>query len=537
MSSFISRILVFFYVIFFPLFVGLYIAAYVSSYPKPAALWIEGGASEFGPAAFIVLLILLCVPLLLSFAKYLLSGDSTELGKVLIICAILFAHPVLGAFQAHPWEKGFPMQVLLLDWDKGVFLGIIALGLVIVLPFGGIGSLIYEIHELAEAKDQEAKAKDQERKYFAELSARCRVGAHEVSQLMAVLVEHNKLLGYGRRIESRVELSRQYLPRHLTLMVKSGLPVDAYLLFVERAVGQKNVFNDAAFVELERHIHFFSETGGMEQHFRWLEAMDSRSLRDESFGLYPSHRYGSSKISLSESLVEFKLGEFSTPDEYLEFVKVSPGYVSYTEREQFKKELEMMSHPVLLKMFEVGGAHRARALQIVRRSQGAAKAEKARAILPDVGIAAAPTPPQVAPMDLVMISRGGQIILRDIKLQNLSTMVMQGQVLLTDHYWCSGMAGWSLVSAYRSSDAPRHVPEEGVNWGEVFTDFFLSWMLYVLGGVFIAALIGYGNGGMPGAGSAIGGFLGFIIMVRPVTFVFRTIFRLAIGKRGMELFR
>jgi hypothetical protein len=236
-------------------------------------------------------------------------------------------------------------------------------------------------------------------------------------------------------------------------------------------------------------------------------------------------------------LVEFKLGEFSTPDEYLEFVKVSPGYVSYTEREQFKKELEMMSHPVLLKMFEVGGAHRARALQIVRRSQGAAKAEKARAILPDVCIAAAPTPPQVAPMDLVMISRGGQIILRDIKLQNLSTMVMQGQVLLTDHYWCSGMAGWSLVSAYRSADAPRHVPEEGVNWGEVFTDFFLSWLLYVLGGVFIAALIGYGNGGMSGAGSAIGGFLGFIIMVRPVTFVFRTIFRLATGKRGAELFR
>jgi len=529
MSAFISRILVFFYVIFLPLYVGLYITAHVSSYPKPAALWIEGGASEFGPAAFIVLLLLWCVPLLLSFAKYLLAGDSIEFGKVLIICAILFAHPVLGAIQAHPWEKGFPLQVLLVDWDKGVFAVIATFGFLIILPIAGIGSLVYEIYELAEAKDQE-------RKYFAELSARCRVNAREVSQLMALLVEHNKLLGYGLRYESRVGISHKYLPRHLTLLVKSGLPVDAYLLFVERAVGRERIFEDASFVELERHIQSFSEAGGMEQHFRWLKAMKSRSLWDESFSLY-YRSYGSSKISLSESLVEFKLGEFSTPDEYLEFVKVSPGYVSNTEREQFKKELEMMSHPVLLKMFEVGGAHRARALQIVRRSQGAAKAEKARAILPDVGIAAAPTPPQVAPMDLVMISRGGQIILRDIKLQNLPTMVLQGQVLMSDHYWCQGMPGWTSVSTFRAVEAPRVVLEEQIDWSEVFTDFFLSWLLYVLGGVFIAGLLGYGTGGMSGVGSAIGGFLGLIILVRPVTFVLGPFFRLIIGKRGMELFR
>jgi hypothetical protein len=42
---------------------------------------------------------------------------------------------------------------------------------------------------------------------------------------------------------------------------------------------------------------------------------------------------------------------------------------------------------------------------------------------------------------------------------------------------------------------------------------------------------------MSGVGSAIGGFLGFIILVRPVTFVFRLLFRLATGKRGMDLFR
>jgi len=93
------------------------------------------------------------------------------------------------------------------------------------------------------------------------------------------------------------------------------------------------------------------------------------------------------------------------------------------------------------------------------------------------------------------------------------------------------------VSTYRSTELPRNVPEATIKWGELFTDLLLSWLLYVLGGVFIAGLLGYGNGGASGVPSAIGRYLGFIIMVRPVIFVFRTMFRLVIGKRGMELFR
>ncbi len=297
------------------------------------------------------------------------------------------------------------------------------------------------------------------------------------------------------------------------------------------------MLNDDAFIELERHVQSLAEAGGMEQHFRWLDAICRHSLRDDSFSLYPGSRYSWDTISLSEALVEFRLGEFTTPDEYLEFTKTRAGYVGSAERQPFEKDLEVMSHPVLVKMFALGGAHRARALQIVRRSRNAANAVTPKAIIPDAMISAAPTPPQVTKADMVMISRGGQVILRDIKLQNMPTLVMQGQVLMTDHYWCSGMAGWSLVSAYRSVDAPRQVTREGVNWGELLTAFLLSWLLYVLGGLFIAGLIGYGNGGMSGVGSAIGGFLGFIILVRPVTFVFRTLFRLVVGKRGIELFR
>ena len=536
MSAFISRILVFFYVIFLPLYVGLYITAHVSSYPKPAALWIEGGASEFGPAAFIVLLLLWCVPLLLSFAKYLLAGDSIEFGKVLIICAILFAHPVLGAIQAHPWEKGFPLQVLLVDWDKGVFAVIVTFGFLIILPFAGIGSLVYEIYELAEAKDQE-------RKYFAELSARCRVNAREVSQLMAGLVAHDKRLNapysYGRK--SAAEISRQYLPRHLTLLVKSGLPVDDYLSFAAKAVGERNMFNDdeTAFSEIERHVRSFSEAGGVDEHFKWLEAMVRHEFKDVTFELFFQRTYGhKGEISLSQALVEFRVGEFTSPDEYLEFVKATVPYSAYDEvTESYLKGLAKMSHPVLVKMFKLGGAYRARALQVVHRAQNAGGMNKPKSTFTNPGASVVPDLPQASPLDLVMISRGGQIILRDVRLQNMSTMVMHGQVLMTDYYWCSGMAAWSPVSAYRNAEAPRQIPEEEVKWGDILADFFLSWLLYVLGGVSIAGLIGYGNGGMSGAGSAIAGFLGLIILVRPVTFLFRTLFRLAIGKRGMELFR
>lgn len=530
MSTLISRLLVLFYVVFVPLYFGLYASAMVSSYPLHAALWIEGGASDFGPAAFLVLLALWFFPLLLSFVKYLFAGDSSDLGKVLVVCAVLSAYPIIGAIQAHMWEQKFPVQVLYIKWGQLNFFQVVfLLVFIVVLPVGFILNTVYEIHTLTSSK--EAK-----RKNLSELSARFRISSDEVSQLLAGLIAHEiRWNSWGRKSDEVI--ASQYLPRHLGLLSKIKLPVDAYLLFVERAVGGRNMLNDDAFIELERHIQSQSEAGGIEQHFRWLDAIIRHRLSDESFSLYPCRSYSSVKISLSEALVEFRLGEFGTPDEYLEFKKAVASYVGYAEKQSFEKELEMMSHPVHLKMFALGGAHRARALQIVRRSWNAAKAETPKSTLPGAEVLVAPAPPLVAQAEIAMISRGGQIILRDIELQNLPSLVRQGRVLMTDHYWCSGMAGWSLVSAYLSFEASRQITQGVVNWGEVLTDFLLSWLLYVLGGLFIAGLIGYGNGGMSGVGSAIGGFLGFIILVRPVTFLFRTIFRLLIGKRGMELFR
>jgi hypothetical protein len=427
------------------------------------------------------------------------------------------------------WEQKFPVQVIYIKWGQVGFVEGLCLAVVVVLPVGIIINAVHGIHTLASSK--EAK-----RKSLSELSARFRISSDEISQLLAGLIAHETRNGSWNRRSDEVIASR-YLPRHLGLLSKVRLPVDAYLLFVVRAVGEDNMMNDGAFIELERHIQSLSEAGGVEQHFRWLDAISRHSLQDESFRMYPGSRYSWDKISLSAALVEFRVGEFASPDGYLEFAKARAGYVGYAEKQTFEKELEAMSHPVLVKMFDLGGAHRARALQIVRRSWNAAKAVTPNSTPPDAGISVAPTPPQVTMADMVMISRGGQIIFRDVKLQNLPTLVMQGHVLMTDHYWYSGMAEWSLVSTFRTADAPLQVPQAGLDWGDVFKDFFLSWLLYVVGGIFIASLLGYVNGGASGVGSAIGGFLGFIILVRPVTFVFRTLFRLIIGKRGLELFR
>lgn len=457
MSAFISRLLVLFYVIFTPLYFGLYVAAMVHAYPKKGALWIEGGATELGPAAFIVLLILLFIPPVFSLGKYLFAADSSELKKVLVICAVLLAYPILGAILSHKWEEEIPILVLHHPWSQAEFFEVISLLLIFFfLPISIICDSIYKIHVRASAKVAE-------RRQLAELNARFRVDTREISQLLAGLIAHEiRVNSPGRKAASVIDrvtliIESQYLPSHLALFSKLRLSVDAYLSFVERAVGRDNMLKEAAFKELDRHVQSISETGGVEAHFRWLEAIHSHELRDESFGLYFPSR-SREKISLSVALLEFRIGEFSSPSEYLEFAKAQPPYKPYFDNKPFAKDLEMMGHPVLVKMFEFGGAYRARALQIVRRSWNAGSIGTSQSFVPNAGAMTAPTQPRVSPAGLVMISRGGQVIFNDVRIENLSTMVMQGQVLMTDHYWSSGMYGWAPVSANKSADAPRHAP-------------------------------------------------------------------------------
>lgn len=369
MSALISRVLVIFYIIFVPLYFGLYATAMISSSPHQAALWFEGGSSDFGPAAFIVLLILWSVPLCLSFIKYVLAGSSTELGNVLLIFALLLVHPVLGAIEAHQWKQKFPVQVMFINLEQASTLGgLCFVAFSVILPFAFISAGVYEIHARADSKDKE-------RKYFAGLCARNRVDARDLAQLMAGLIAYNERLPqfFDPMRKSEDEIARQCLPRHLTMLSKSGLPVDEYLSFVAKAVGVRNMFNlDAGpFEEIDSHLRSVSELGGVDQHMRWLEAMVRHGFMDERFRLFFGLKnHQGTKITLSLASVESRVGEFTSPDEYLEFAKASvPLSVNGEHPESYPEGLAKMSHPVLVRMFKLGGAYRARALQIVQKTQ------------------------------------------------------------------------------------------------------------------------------------------------------------------------
>jgi hypothetical protein len=520
MNAFIGRLLVLFYVITIPLFLGLYLTSMFSAHPKYDALWIEGGVTEFGPAAFLVLVAVFIFPLIVCIGHYLFWDSFSYLEKVLKISAWMAPWPIACAIVARKGRTDFPLAITMMD-DGLCFC---AIGCVI-----GVGYSVYTMYATLSLDDAQNKKVES-------LSSRYGASKADVIEVMARLI--NNWNGY--KVGSR-HSTDHYVMLHLRLFSNFRSSVEEYWTFVERAIGVNNFFRDEALDELERHLKLCPEFGGVEPYFHWLEELRRFELYDKSLKYYyHSGTYHFGEVSLPQVLIDYRIGEFTSATEYLEFLKARPpSYVSTAEREKYQAEADKMTHPVLHRMLELGGFYRARALQIAQRSSSheIPVSKVAQVPIPSPVVVAPPavTSPSIQSV-VVMISRGGQIIFNDVKMQNLSNMVMQGQVLMTDHYWCSGMAGWALVSSYRSTEVSRDTPKPGVNWDEVLKDFFLSWLLYVLGGIFIAGLIGYGNGGMSGAGSAIGGFLGFIILVRPVTFLFRTLFRLATGKRGMELF-
>ncbi len=555
MSVFIGRFLVLFYIIAIPAFLGLYVTSMVSAHPKLDALWMEGGVTQYGPAAFWVLLSIFVFPACVSFFHYLLSDAQSYLKNVLFISLWLAPFPIGCFLVAKAARTEFPMAITLMN-EK------LVLGAVILVI--GVSYSVYSMYDsLSEESEHQEAIKTLARR-------------HGVTRDDATLLTDRLGAAFGtrNRHEGR-ESYEHYVATHLRHFRALRLSVDDYWSFVGIVVGEKNFFNDAALAELERHLSLCAQAGGMDSYLHWLGELKRLGLQDESLGHYfnevgasgsPKLRlYGRKvEVSLAQCLQEYRIGEFTSVAEYLEFLHAQPThYMSPDERSKYQAEADRLTHPVLHRMLALGGFYRARALQIAQRSMPREIPPRtdsppppntpvfsppAPPVIPttsavppppppDPGIEAALVPSYYGQPASVMISRRGQIIFNEVKLQNLQTLVMQGHVLTSDHYWCQGMPGWSPVSAYSSVSSSRQVPKAGVDWGEVFKDFFLSWLLYVLGGVFIAGLLGYGNGGMSGVGSAIGGFLGFIILVRPVTFVFRTLFRLVIGKRGMELFR
>ncbi len=522
MSAFVGRLLVLFYLISIPIFLGLYVASGVSAHPNFHALWFDGGITELGSAAFWVLLAIYVFPLCLTLLHHLLSDAESYVKKVLVISLWMSPWPVGSAIFANIEHAKFPMAIAMIRDDGIIFWALVCAG--------GVAYSVYGMHETLSRQEAE-------RKKVEALAGRFGVSQVDVADVMERLGVMKGKVSYYTGTQNH----DQYVMLHLRLFSICRSSVDDYWNFVGKAIGGHNFFRDKALVELERHVRLSLEFGGMENYFHWLEELRRFKLCDKSFEYYFSGTYGHEEVSLTQVLSDYRIGEFTNATEYLEFLKARPpSYVSSAEREKYQADADKMTHPVLLRMLELGGFYRARALQIAQRSfsRDLPVIMAAPASLASAAVVSNPSDarPSAQP-GFVMISRGGKIIFKDLKIQNLSNMVMQGHVLITDYYWHSGMAAWSLVSTYGGQQVQISTPREGVNWSEVLKGFFLSWILYVLGGTLVAGLIGYGRGGVSGVGSAIGGYLGFIIMVRPVSFLLRTIFRLIIGKRGMELFR
>ncbi len=521
MRLFIGRSLVFFYIITLPAFFGLYLASMVNSYPRYDALWFEGGATDYGPAAFFVLSAIYVIPLVVTLCQYLITGYSAFLSRVIGICVWLSPWPIGAAIVADIGKTKFPLAIIWIS-SKMSFWPVV---LVICVAYR-----VYRLHANVSREAKQHGLNLENARRFREIAQRHQVGPDTVRDLFARFCALS-----AARNETHENILTQHLPQHLRLLSGMRLSVGEYWLFADGTVGCENLFRVGAFDDITRNSQLCLKAGSLNRYFEWLREYQVHRFYDNALVyLFANRSYGLTQLSLDQAILEYRIGEFTSVEEYLAFKKAPGSYFGYSDKQRYEKELERITHPILREMFEHGGVFRARVLQILNRANPAGVPASS---MPVAEVAAESSPPPPAPIvELVSVSRSGRVIFRDMPLHYLSAMVMQGQVLPTDHYWCKGMSEWGLISAYVPTGTPAGAPKKEIKWGEVASDFFLSWLLYAIGGSLIAGLIGYGNSGMAGVGSFIGGFLAFIILIRPITFLLGLLFRFAIGKRGTELF-
>lgn len=250
MSVFIGRFLVLFYIIAIPAFLGLYVTSMVSVHPKLDALWMEGGVTQYGPAAFWVLLSIFVFPACVSFFHYLLSDAQSYLKNVLFISLWLAPFPIGCFLVAKAARTEFPMAITLMN-EK------LVLGAVILVI--GVSYSVYSMHDsLSEESEHQEAIKTLARR-------------HGVTRDDATLLTDRLGAAFGtrNRHEGR-ESYEHYVATHLRHFRALRLSVDDYWSFVGIVVGEKNFFNDAALVELERHLSLCAQAGGMDSYLHWL---------------------------------------------------------------------------------------------------------------------------------------------------------------------------------------------------------------------------------------------------------------------------
>ena len=228
MNAFIGRLLVLFYVITIPLFLGLYLTSMFSAHPKYDALWIEGGVTEFGPAAFLVLVAVFIFPLIVCIGHYLFWDSFSYLEKVLKISAWMAPWPIAGAIVASKGRTDFPLAITMMDDG----FSICAVGCVI-----GVAYSIHAMHETLSLEDKD-------RKKVEALAGRFGVSQVNVTNIRERLSGMRKR---GNHYNGSHDLDH-YVMLHLRLFGSFMSLVDDYWNFVGRAIGAHNFFRDKALV-------------------------------------------------------------------------------------------------------------------------------------------------------------------------------------------------------------------------------------------------------------------------------------------------
>lgn len=227
--------------------------------------------------------------------------------------------------------------------------------------------------------------------------------------------------------------------------------------------------------------------------------------------------------SMKESVFEYRLGRFTSPAEYASFKN---GYHRDSLPAHVDEDARKISHPLLIRMYNAGGALKVRAIEISKNRETKVAHQFA-----------CPPPPQPANIQSgnLSISRHGQIIMQDMPRGDILTLVMQGSLHLTDHYWSPGMSTWLPLSTIINTQPlnPAKTAERSLT--SALVSLFVSWLLTVIIGVLILGLVGYGNSGADGAGRLIGTYVGLLILVRPLFLVIEIISRAITGKRGVDL--
>jgi len=442
-----------FYWVAVPIYFTIYALAMRAD--SHAAFWFDGGSTEFGPAAFYVLILCWIVPVALGMALSV-AGHKEILSKVMlsslalslpIIPGLLFSSQgqspmIVPHFRDYFSNQNFWYYMIsLLGWLYGV-----------------VGT-IYLIWE----------------DLFGALRK------IEISSCMSETLRTYKIDNEQLWLEHQ-ELSRN--PDKLKMLLNE---------FASGAYSSSSEF------------------------FALLTI-----VRRGSFGMDLAKVTSDTISQLKNATIEYKLGRFTSTEEYESFKKKrhsdSLGYDA-------DEKARSITHPFLIKMYNAGGALRARALEISENTSG---------VKASTAVSVPPIPATIQNTNL-LISRNGQIIMQDVQKGNVPTLVMQGSLCLTDYYWCTGMSTWLPLATLTTSDAPMSAKTAERSLASALVSLVISWLITVVIGVLILGIVGYGNSGADGAGRLIGAYIGLLIFVRPLFLVIEIISRAITGKRGVDL--